>query len=139
MTTTQSEDPNEKIAHPRHYNAHESGVETIELIEHLPYNIGAAVKYIWRCGLKASESELRELGSAKWYTEREAGREELFELEKTPLKTDIVWRSLARRVIATDPESTLAYYLDALLHHSFPEMIQVISEAIDELLDTSKP
>jgi hypothetical protein len=139
MSTTQSADPSERIVHPRHYNQHQSNVETIELIEHLSLNLGNAVKYIWRCGLKSSESELRDLGSAKWYTERESSRTELFELVNVPMKTDIVWRSLARRVIAADPETTLAYYLDALLHHNFTEMIQVINEAIDELLDTSKP
>jgi|WetSurMetagenome_2_1015567.scaffolds.fasta_scaffold264324_2 hypothetical protein len=135
MATTQSEDPNERVDHPRHYNAHQSGIETIELIEHLPYNLGAAIKYIWRCGLKSSETPLRDLSSAKWYTKREISREEIFELGKVGLKTEVVWRSLARKVIASEPECTLAYYLDALLCGRGHEMTQVLDEAIDELLD----
>lgn len=134
MPTTQSEDPSEKIAHPRHYNQHVSNIETIELIEHLPYNLGAAVKYIWRCGLKPSEEPLRELGSARWYTEREEHRIELYELDDEPKpKTDVVWRSLARKVIAADPNSILAEYLISLLGGNFEEMLCAIDYAMSEI------
>ena len=37
---------------PSHYRSHPSGVEAIEILEHLPYNIASAMKYLWRCGLK---------------------------------------------------------------------------------------
>lgn len=134
MPTTQSEDPNERVDHPRWYNQSPSGVEAIEIIEHLPGNLANAVKYIWRCGLKQSEKPLRDLRSAKWYTEREEKRVELFELEDEPtLKTDVVWRSLARKVIVSDPESTLALYLDGLLRGDFGDMIYVLDQMIGAL------
>lgn len=134
MTTTQSEDPNEKVDHPRHYNQSPSGIETIELIEHLPCNFSNAVKYIWRCGLKQSDTPLRDLQSAKWYTEREEQRIELFELENEPMrKTDLVWRSLARKVIISDPGNALAHYLDGLLRGDFTDMIGAINAAIGAL------
>lgn len=134
MPTTQCEDPNERIFHPRHYNQSPSGIETIELIEHLPCNLSMAAKYVWRCGLKQSETPLRDLGSARWYTERERQRIELFELEdEKPLKTDVVWRSLARRVIASDSNSTLADFLYGLLQNDFEEMIGAIDEAVSRL------
>lgn len=134
MPTTQSEDPNEKVHHPRHYNQHCSNVETIELIEHLPCNFSNAVKYIWRCGIKQSDTPLRDLQSAKWYTEREEQRIELFELENEPTKkTDLVWRSLARKVIISDPGSALAHYLDGLLRGDFIDMIGAIDAAIGAL------
>lgn len=131
MSTTQSEDPNERVNHPRHYNAHPSGIETIELIEHLPCNLSNAVKYIWRCGLKQTETPFRDLLAARWYTEREIRRIELFELDDEPKpKTEIVWRSLARQVImAEKPASLLSGYLQALLLGHFDEMLEEIDFA----------
>lgn len=137
MTTTQSEDPNERVAHPRHYNAHVSNIECIELIEHLPTNLGNAVKYLWRCGLKATETPLRDLKSARWYTERELQRMRLYELEDEPRpKTDVVWRALAHRVIAVETESeggALGDFLVGLLDDDFGDMIDAIDRAIKEL------
>lgn len=135
MATTQSEDPNEKVDHPRHYNQSPSGIECIELIEHLPGNLSAAVKYIWRCGLKVSETPLRDLKSARWYTERELRRIRVFELgaEAVP-KTDVVWRALARQVIDSDDnDSTLSEYLSGLLAEDFIDMLEAIDAAIYEL------
>jgi len=74
MATTQSKDPNEQVDHPRHYNQHPSGIECIEVIEHLPANLSHAFKYIWRCGLKTANDPLRELRSAEWYVRREIKR-----------------------------------------------------------------
>ena len=54
---------------PSHYTA--GGVETIDFIEakNLNYNLGNAVKYITRAGLKGNRVE--DLQKAKWYIERE--------------------------------------------------------------------
>src|SRR5262245_7841273 len=107
MATTQSEDPNERVDHPRHYNQHPSGIECIELIRHLPCNFSNAVKYLWRCGLKATETPLRDLRAARWYTLDERKRWDLFELyDEMGQKTDVVWRSLAHRVIASEGINT---------------------------------
>jgi hypothetical protein len=139
MPTTQSEDPGERVNHPRHYNAHASNIECIELIEHLPCNLSNAVKYIWRCGLKQTETPLRDLQSARWYTEREDRRIFLFELDDEPrLKTDVVWRSLAHQVIAAEQEgSLLREYLDSLLVGKFGEMLEELDFAIAEEMRAS--
>lgn len=134
MSTTQSEDPAERVNHPRHYNQHPSQVECIELIEHLPCNLSNAVKYIWRCGIKQTETPVRDLLSARWYTERESQRVELYELDDDPRpKTYVIWRALARKVIWADRDSTLADYLEELLNGSFTEMLAAIDHAISEL------
>ena len=134
MPTTQSEDPNERVDHPRAYNAHPSGIECIDLIEHLPANLACAVKYVWRCGLKQSETPLQELKKAHWYTERERDRVSLYELDDEPKpKTEIVWRALARVVISKDNDGVLGLYLYALLDEHFGEMLTVLEEAISEL------
>jgi hypothetical protein len=54
---------------PPHYTA--GGIETIDFIEakNLNYNLGNAVKYITRAGLKGDRAE--DLQKAKWYIERE--------------------------------------------------------------------
>lgn len=60
------------IDHPRHYVSHPSGVETIELAEHMPFNIGNAFKYLSRAGLKGDR--LVDLEKARWYLKREIQR-----------------------------------------------------------------
>lgn len=64
----------ESVNHPLHYNSHPSGVECITIIEHFCYNIGAAVKYLWRAGLKPNADYIEDLRKAKWYIEREIER-----------------------------------------------------------------
>lgn len=44
-----------RVNHPKHYNSHPSGVECIEIIRHYDFNIGCAIKYLWRHGLKEEE------------------------------------------------------------------------------------
>ena len=63
-----------KINHPTHYNSHPSGIECIEITEHLNFCLGNAVKYIWRSGLKDSSPEVQDLKKAIWYLKREIDR-----------------------------------------------------------------
>lgn len=69
------------VNHPDHYNRHPSGVECITIIEHMTFNIGNTIKYLWRAGLKveasdksAEEAEIRDLEKAAWYLQREIDR-----------------------------------------------------------------
>lgn len=57
------------INYPPHYTQHPSGVECITITEHMGFNLGNAVKYIWRADLKADAIE--DLKKARWYIERE--------------------------------------------------------------------
>jgi hypothetical protein len=63
---------NDNVNHPKHYNSHPSGVECIEITEHFNFNIGNAVKYCWRAGLKGEQIE--DLRKARWYIDREISR-----------------------------------------------------------------
>lgn len=58
---------------PNHYKSHPSGVECIQITEHMSFCLGNAVKYVWRAGLK-SDSPIEDLEKAKWYIEREIAR-----------------------------------------------------------------
>lgn len=64
----------EVVDHPGHYNDHPSGVECIVIAEHFSFNVGNAIKYLWRSGLKASEDRLTDLRKAAWYIQREIER-----------------------------------------------------------------
>lgn len=62
------------VNHPQHYTSHPSGVECIEVTEHMGFNLGNAVKYIWRADLK--NDALEDLRKAAWYVQREIERRE---------------------------------------------------------------
>jgi len=57
------------VNHPSHYTSHPSGIECIQVTEHMGFNLGNALKYIWRCDLKKDATE--DLKKAIWYIERE--------------------------------------------------------------------
>ena len=59
----------EAVNHPDHYNKHASGIECIDVVEHMCFNLGNATKYIWRCDEKIDDVE--DLEKAKWYIQRE--------------------------------------------------------------------
>jgi len=60
------------VNHPPHYTAHPSGVECITVTEHFNFNVGNAVKYLWRAGLKGDA--IVDLEKARFYVEREIAR-----------------------------------------------------------------
>lgn len=63
---------NDNVEHPAHYKAHASGVECIQITEHMNFCLGNAVKYIWRADEKGNAIE--DLKKAAWYIEREIQR-----------------------------------------------------------------
>lgn len=80
----------DSVNHPKHYNDHPSGVECITVVEHMTFNVGNAIKYLWRAGLKIPEAvvlmgatevmerhkekHLEDLKKARWYIDREIQR-----------------------------------------------------------------
>ena len=42
---------------PSHYREHPSGVECIQVTEHMTFCVGNAVKYLWRAGKKGPAVE----------------------------------------------------------------------------------
>lgn len=61
-----SHDP---INHPSHYTSHPSGIECIQITEHMDFLTGNAMKYLWRAGLK-TEDRTEDLKKAAWYIQR---------------------------------------------------------------------
>ena len=62
------------VNHPPHYTTHPSGIECIQVTEHMNFCLGNAIKYLWRAGLKEGEDELKDLKKAVWYINREMER-----------------------------------------------------------------
>lgn len=57
---------------PSHYSAPGvTGVELIDLIDHLPFARGNAIKYVFRAGKKDPSKEVEDLKKALWLIQRE--------------------------------------------------------------------
>jgi hypothetical protein len=65
---------NDPVNHPKHYTAHQSGVECVEITEWFNFCLGNAIKYIWRADLKHDAVE--DLKKAAFYINREIARRE---------------------------------------------------------------
>lgn len=64
----------DNVNQPPHYTNHPSGIECIQITEHMGFNLGNALKYIWRCDLK--KDAIEDLKKAAWYLEREIVKRE---------------------------------------------------------------
>jgi hypothetical protein len=64
----------DNINQPAHYTSHPSGVECIEIAEHMGFNLGNAIKYLWRADEKGAP--LDDLKKAAWYIAREIAKRE---------------------------------------------------------------
>jgi hypothetical protein len=72
----------DEVQHPRGYNSSPSGIECIEVTRHMNFNVGNAVKYLWRNGLKSdddgiafdSRAAIVDLKKAMWYINDEIRR-----------------------------------------------------------------
>lgn len=62
------------INHPPHYTSHPSGIECIQITEWMSFNIGNAIKYLWRADEKGAP--IADLKKAAWYIQREINKRE---------------------------------------------------------------
>lgn len=62
----------EDAINPSHYRRHPSGIECIEITRHLNFNVGNAIKYLWRHMDKGDPVE--NLKKAQWYIDDEIRR-----------------------------------------------------------------
>lgn len=68
-----SKNKNDQVNHPKHYTSDPSGIECIDVTRHRNFNIGNAIKYLWRAGLKEDkdrkliDKQIEDLNKAVWY------------------------------------------------------------------------
>ena len=60
------QDP-DPVNHPSHYQSHPSGVECIQITEHMDFLLGNVIKYVWRADHK---NGVQDLEKARWYLDR---------------------------------------------------------------------
>lgn len=65
---------NDPVNHPKHYCDNPSGIECIQVVRHCNFNIGNAIKYLWRHGKKDKEKTIEDLKKAKFYIDDEIKR-----------------------------------------------------------------
>jgi len=63
---------NDPVNNPKHYTSHPSGIDCIQITEHMGFCLGNAIKYVWRADLK--DDAIEDLEKAVWYINREIKR-----------------------------------------------------------------
>lgn len=81
-----SHDP---VNHPSHYTSDKSGVECIQITRHRNFNVGNAIKYLWRAGLKDDKKVIEDLRKAIWYINDEIQRLEATFASEKPVAKDL--------------------------------------------------
>lgn len=126
--------PDPMVDHPAHYNGHPSGVECIELIRYLNFNLGSAVKYVFRRGEKGSV--VQDLEKAVWYL-RDFHRDPSGEIRHPsdrphPGQVGLHNRRwLWDRVIAAEPDSVARAFYLAVADIRLPEADQHLHEMLE--------
>jgi hypothetical protein len=64
----------DSVTHPKHYTSDPSGVECLAIVRHRNFNIGNAIKYLWRAGLKDKDTRVEDLQKAMFYISDEIVR-----------------------------------------------------------------
>ena len=67
-----SDATHDPVNHPRHYTSHPSGVECITITRHMGFNLGNAMKYIFRADLKGNA--IQDLEKAVFYLNDEIAK-----------------------------------------------------------------
>lgn len=104
-TTDKGTTVKDNVNHPPHYTAHPSGIECIEVTEHMSFCVGNAVKYLWRADHKGNDIE--DLRKAAWYINREIERREregLVTIPKQPQQPDLFEKPSAHAGFYAKPE-----------------------------------
>lgn len=73
---------NDPVNHPSHYCSDNSGIECIQITRWRNFNIGNAIKYLWRAGLKDEATQIQDLKKAIWYINDEIERLKMIDYDK---------------------------------------------------------
>lgn len=63
----------DNVNHSKYYTSDPSGIECIDITRHRNFNVGNAIKYLWRAGLKIDadkssiNKQIEDLEKAVWY------------------------------------------------------------------------
>lgn len=116
------------VDHPKHYNSHPSGIEAISICEHLPFNVGNAVKYVMRAAHKGARDE--DMQKAAWYLNREAERVERtgFVFGDRTAVDNVIWILLAEEPSTTVLSDLLVAIANGAL--TSPSALRALAERV---------
>ena len=75
---TAEKEATDMVNHPPHYKRGPKcdhcgqQIECINIVRNLNFNIGNAIKYLWRVGFGGKDNDAQDLRKAGWYAEDEA-------------------------------------------------------------------
>ena len=99
----------DKVNHPPHYlsldtqcTACKKPIECIDITRHLSFNLGNAIKYIWRCDYK--DAPIEDLKKALWYLNDEINKRAI-----QSLYDEIHKRDTRRKLISRDRKGYLGH------------------------------
>ena len=144
ISTTGNEIDKGGVNHPSHYNMDASGIECIEIVRYLDFNLGSAYKYVFRAGQKyegdnPTEYLIKDLNKALWYLDDEIANID-YNSGFDPLvcqKMFLVWES---REGNTKMFFETMYYIYATRGLQYKMLLERAKEYIqDEILKNSEP
>ena len=65
---------NDPVREPAHYKNHPGGIQCIEVATHANFNLGNAIKYIWRVQWGKKNDPIEDLRKARMYLDLEIRR-----------------------------------------------------------------
>lgn len=98
------------VNHPKHYEAcGHDGYQPIDLIEHYPFALGSAMKYLFRAGKKEGNSTELDLSKARWYLRRAVVRKSFWQSFGPFEQSDMRRAVNARKALVETPDDASPY------------------------------
>lgn len=119
----------EMVNHPQHYNSHPSGVEVIEIVRHMGFNLGNSVKYLMR--LYEKGNPLQDAKKALWYLEDEMMAGKLGGTAVDPAKPE--WTGATKMVLFHEADPHVKAALNYILSASVTGEMVFANLAIDQM------
>lgn len=128
-TVGKSKPKPDMVNHPPHYAAVEGiPFECITLSRRFTFDVGNAIKYIWRTDRKNGREDVEK---ARWYIKDAIDTDDLIHVDLRPRCVDRT-NELLKLVAQAQTESARSWFFHALWRGSLEESLQ----ALDDLLDT---
>lgn len=111
----------EAVNHPAHYNSRADGLECIDVIRYYTFDIGCAIKYLWRAGLKHSAG----------MTDEEK-RDEDIRKAVFYIKDALAARNKTRTMFVCNAQ--MAFFVNNLIGRTVPDIIKPYPKQIAEVM-----
>lgn len=121
----------DNINHPPHYAGIDVTIECIDLTRHLNFQLGNAVKYLWRAGKKGGkEQEIEDLKKATWYLRDYLNHPSL--ASNSEAAAEIAWLCRKSQNTRDDGPNIKANLVATVILHGdkIPDVIDILNDRI---------